>query len=347
MKKLFMLILVLGLLVGCASNKYYSFDQSNVVMIEKSVKNLDLNEFVKPHLIKGDRVLVQSIEEAKVFNNASDYSDEQLRNYWFSTSENTKMDWGTRALVEDNLISKLLESGYTSVERDPDLIWRIYNEAGNKYSISYFEDSSQRKEIQDMKLLFQDDNENSEINQAAGSPATNINVNLNMSEKDNKVISTDSEMKEVLRKETKTMKRTEIETDLLAADKILTYRVLECGVIYQELDDKDKTGEEKKRLARTRLHCRLIDAKTGVIIAAGLLENEEEDILPTDQIRNMETIHYDYYDFRLPARLNKDLPIKSEDFELKKSQKVFKKSKSKLLPIFGGIGSILLLGLLL
>ena len=83
-----------------------------------------------------------------------------------------------------------------------------------------------------------------------------------------------------------------LDTDLTASDYILSYRVLECGVVYNEYDGKrdDKEGDKPwdggiqlgrpsdmskiERSARTRLHLRLTNSKTSEIIAAGIVEND-------------------------------------------------------------------------
>ena len=71
-----------------------------------------------------------------------------------------------------------------------------------------------------------------------------------------------------------------------------------------------------KRLARTRLHCRLEDAKTGEILLAGTIENEIEDTIPKSKVSENEEIHYRFYDHTLPNMSQEtqgEMPLLSKD----------------------------------
>ena len=58
-----------------------------------------------------------------------------------------------------------------------------------------------------------------------------------------------------------------LDFNIQSADKILSYRVLECGILLES--SKNRTyrngGLDNIRHARTKLHIRVIDAKTGRI----------------------------------------------------------------------------------
>ena len=61
-----------------------------------------------------------------------------------------------------------------------------------------------------------------------------------------------------------------------------------------------------ERLARTRLHCRLTDAKTGEILNAGIVENEVIDVISKQDQNDLKEIHYKFYDHTLPNIYGED-----------------------------------------
>ena len=109
------------------------------------------------------------------------------------------------------------------------------------------------------------------------------------------------------------LKEKYIETNLNAADYILSYRVIECGVTYNNIKNEigNMNYSKVERLAITRLHCRLTNAKTSEIIAAGLLDNEIIDIINVEDIESLKEISYNYYNYTLPISSNEQLKIES------------------------------------
>ena len=90
--------------------------------------------------------------------------------------------------------------------------------------------------------------------------------------------------------------------DIQSADKILSYRVLECGILLESSRNKTygNGGYDYIRYARTKLHIRVVDVKTGQIELATILENEVQDIIPSGLAQTLSTIHFTYYDYTLP-----------------------------------------------
>ena len=91
-----------------------------------------------------------------------------------------------------------------------------------------------------------------------------------------------------------------------------------------------------ERLARTRLHCRLTNAKTSEIITAGLLDNEIIDIINVEDIESLKEISYNYYNYTLPISSNEQLKIESNkssdeknNVEKKEENDSTKKEKKK------------------
>ena len=58
----------------------------------------------------------------------------------------------------------------------------------------------------------------------------------------------------------------EFQSSLQSADKIISYRIIESGIVYN-YDNKDAGGGEVEREARTILELRLTDAKTSEILS--------------------------------------------------------------------------------
>lgn len=228
-----MLILAITIIMsGCAVKPPRfkpDFDKSNAILIEKSVKGLEIVTTIQPVVATTDKVAVVSIERP--------YTVDLPINY----------------LIEDNLIANLITAGYNVLERDADMIPRLVSEEGEKYKIvdlSRFEGAVKGGG----ELVIPD--------------------------------------------------QTEIDTQMESADKVLSYRLLECGILYEfpEGGKPVKLGEPRDvtRIARTRLYIRVTDAKTSEIKLATILENEIKDTIPSNQIGTLADIHYTYYEQAMP-----------------------------------------------
>jgi hypothetical protein len=181
------------------------FDNSNALLIEKSVNGLEIVDKIRTAVSKTEKIAVASIERP--------YTVDVPINY----------------LIEDQLIANLTTAGYHVLERDADMIPRFVSEGGTKYNV----------------------------------------VDLSLPEKS---VEGDSEV--VIPNQANT------ETQIEPADIILSYRILECGILYNEVSEGTVTmGSQRsvERLARTRLHIRVTDAKTSEIKLATILENEIKD----------------------------------------------------------------------
>ena len=104
MKKIMFYLTLLSflLLTSCANNlnTVLSYDNSNPVKIEESVQGLEISDLLPmPKEIDGT-IAVRSIE-----SNIDD-----------------RLDASLRYMVEDNLITNLIQNGYRVVERDPDVL---------------------------------------------------------------------------------------------------------------------------------------------------------------------------------------------------------------------------------
>jgi hypothetical protein len=271
--KLAVLVFVFIIFNGCASisSTKLNYDNSNPVKIEQSISGLDLTPLLQGKVVKNDLIVVRSIESV---TSAEDYF----------------LDSGVKYVIEDNLITSLLNMGYRVGERDPDIMFELSRESTEKYNLSNlsFRSSGKRK--------------TEEAKAPEGATINNFyygDMSSNTLSKSNASINEEN-IKEV------------IETDLMAATKLLTYRVLECGINYSKIElDLNNIN----RHAKTRLHCRLEDTKSGEIISSGIVENELIDKIDESKLKDLEEFHYYFYDHGLPnaGSLNNQVDNKNNE----------------------------------
>ena len=271
MQKIFTNILLLFFFTGCALKKdiIVDYKNTNPAKIEEATSGLEVAKLL-PGTNKIDgTIAVRSIEE-HIYDN---------------------LDMSVIYMIEDNLISSLIENGYRAVERDPDALNNLYKESSKNYQYSKNLNKSALLETLDLSTLTPDS--------SASCCAPNSVWDYLI--EDHKNQPTEHDLSS---------------TDLNAADYILSYRVLECGVSYKELDiEKPQKIQDNlykvERTARTRLHCRLTDSKTSEIISAGLIENHITDIIHKDDIEDLKQFPIEYYHHTLPLQnVKKSKPSK-------------------------------------
>jgi len=265
-----------------------SFDNSHAMLIENALEGLDIAKAVNPFVRSGEKLAVVSIERALTG------------------------DYPVNYIIEDNLIANLVAADYTVIERDEDLLARILYEQGDRYQrvIPDSPASILLKGIEENGMSFL---------------GTHPDGSAVMSSKD--AIDFFSKLGDFYRDMPSQVKVTN-------ADLLITYRVLECGIMVEKeaprraaaADKKDaKSGSAVvadllkvnfKREAMARIAVRIVDAKTGEIRYAGILENRAKDTLAFEQEKGMtelqflsnveqyqdylENFHYTFYDQQLP-----------------------------------------------
>jgi len=265
-----------------------SFDNSHAMLIENALEGLDIAKAVNPFVRSGEKLAVVSIERALTG------------------------DYPVNYIIEDNLIANLVAADYTVIERDEDLLARILYEQGDRYQrvIPDSPASILLKGIEENGMSFL---------------GTHPDGSAVMSSKD--AIDFFSKLGDFYRDMLSQVKVTN-------ADLLITYRVLECGIMVEKeaprraaaADKKDaKSGSAVvadllkvnfKREAMARIAVRIVDAKTGEIRYAGILENRAKDTLAFEQEKGMtelqflsnveqyqdylENFHYTFYDQQLP-----------------------------------------------
>ena len=162
--------------------------------------------------------------------------------------------------IEAQLIRELLNSGVTILERDDDLISKIISESAENYVVLRSEESSysgvSATEISGRSFgssgNFQQGNSTSYSSSVTGGGGAVAYGIENWSRTDS--------------------------TSLLSANRILSYRVLECGV-QKEVEGGSSSGypiQEIGRNARTVLDIKLINANSGEILLAERVIGVEE-----------------------------------------------------------------------
>jgi len=193
------------------------------------------------------------------------------------------LDAGVLYMIEDNLISSLIKNNYRVVERDPEGLQVLHQESTKNYR-TY--------------------NDQYGENYNADEVTVTINGETIVKQIDTETSAITNRFYE----------NEFFDTNLEASDYILSYRVLECGVVYSDYkSDKNSKMNVKfktnpadmlkiERSARTRLHVRLTNSKTSEIIAAGMLENEVVDIIEKDDLEDLKQMSYNYYHHTLPLQ---------------------------------------------
>mgnify|MGYP001189793797 CR=1 FL=1 len=264
---------------GCSVKEkmILDYEKSNPVKIEESARDLKVSDILPSSKKIDGTIAVRSIE---------DHIDSHI-------------DFSVRYLIEDNLISNLLNNGYRVVERDPDVLDNLYREESKKYLKPKADDNkSPLIEKLDLDILTPDTyliSDGEKIDSGSACCGVSDDV-FNYLIEDHKSLSSDEDEL--------------VSTGLSAADYILSYRVLECGVSYREIEDERGSGfqqvndsfegGEYERTARTRLHVRLTEAGSSEIVAAGLLEGKVEDVIKKEYATALRQIEHNYYFHTLP-----------------------------------------------
>ena len=114
MKTLCILAVYFLFIVGCASTYIQpSFEDSNQYFLEKTINQLDVAKELEGRISPKYNIALLSIED------------------------NLTLDKPIVAMIEDQIISSLIEGGFTIVERDTDVIQNIIKEGNKKYSLTF------------------------------------------------------------------------------------------------------------------------------------------------------------------------------------------------------------------
>ena len=214
-------------IVGCAPTYIQpSFEDSNQYFLEKTINQLDVGKELKGIISPKYNIALLSIED------------------------NLTLDKPIVAMIEDQIISSLIEGGYTIVERDDDVIQNLIGEKTGAYSLTF------------------------------NNPPGNITYDNITGDALNPGISF-------------------METQLNSAGILISYRILETGIVYYDIPDNK---EYEKREAMVRLHIRVHKTHTGEIVHATNLTSTLSDTLRREFVNQLEAFHYSFFPYEYPLQ---------------------------------------------
>ena len=255
--------------VGCAPTYIQpSFEDSNQYFLEKTINQLDVGKELEGRISPKYNIALLSIED------------------------NLTLDKPIVAMIEDQIISSLIEGGYTVVERDTDVIQNIIKEGDKKYS-----------------LIFQKPSQDSDsVNIIKGSLEPGINF---------------------------------IETQLSAAGALISYRILEAGIVYHEYPENKNSDI---REAMVRLHIRVHKTWTGEIVHATNLSSSLSDTVRQEFVNQLASFHYSFFPYEYPLQEKvhyqgikriKSVKIATKDEKISKTSRSVSRSQLFILPRIG------------
>lgn len=240
-------VLVLG---GCAGRMEARFEHSNQMFLEQTVDEVDIGghlraaEAVPP----GATVALVSLEKEQ-------------------TSDHPAV-----AVIEDQMIRSLLTHGYRVMERDQDLLGRLYSErSGDRFRLAYLPSDVSIASVGGLAGYAGSGLASTRI-AAGAAEATHISG---------------------LGRDTLLV----YDTQLAPADYLVSYRVLECGIVYH----KDSERKEKRE-GLVRLHMRVQRTSSGEVLMAENIAGSYEDLVRRSLLDDLAKYHYSFYSHDLPLQ---------------------------------------------
>jgi len=267
-----------------------TYEKTNASLIQKSIKDLNALENLKSYIKKSDKITIVGVEDYKT----GDYS--------------------LLATLEDEIIKEFVSEGYKVLERDNDMVYRLFSEESSNYKYMNRVKSYDKSNAYDLS--------GSSLFGSANNGTSNAYLSGNAYSKSASASYSQNNYNQ------------EYQSSLESADKIISYRVIESGIVY-DYDEKDAQMGEVEREARTILEVRLTDAKTSEILSAITLDGSANDFVQEQDVKALKEFSYRYYSHTLPKTHGN--PTKA----------TVKSAKGNPLPwVMGGLGFIVLISLL-
>jgi len=223
------------------------------------------------------------------------------------TRENDWMDKAPIAMIEDQLIKSLVENGFKVVERDEDALRNLIREGTNEnYSLSH-----------------------DQWEDAIYSPFYDQWPDV-----------TDTLPKLPFDVPDPTFQL--YETQMKGADYLVSYRVLEAGILYKKDDDINSIPPKEIREGLVRLNVRAQSTKNGEIVWVGNLQGQNDDKVEKILVSQLANFHYSYFGHKYPMQYSPEKKI----VEFQPAKKVIDPSNRKKIWI-GVVSALLLLRLLI
>jgi len=218
------------LIVGCAPIQP-TFEDSNQYFLERTIDKLNIGDEIKGKIPKGSKVAFVSIET------------------------NETLDKPIIAMIEDQMIQSLVNSGFSVVERDEEAIQKLIREGKDKYSLTYEQSTD--------GMMFE------KVTGDMVKPGVNF-----------------------------------VETQLSSADYVISYRILEAGILYRkDIDVVDSDFEKREGLVR--LHIRIQGAQSGEVKYSANLTGKLEDKVRKEFVVPLASFHYSFFPYEYPLQPKK------------------------------------------
>jgi len=188
-------------------------------------------------------------------------------------------DYSLLATLEDEIIKDFVSNGYKIYERDNDMLYRLIAEESANYKYTNRVKKFERAAAYE-----------SSSNSLFGSSNDGYN---------NTYIRGNSSKSAGAASYSQKNYNQQYQSSLKSVDKIISYRVIESGIIY-DYEEKDAGVNEVEREARTILEVRLTNAKTSEILDAVTLDGKANDFIDERDISALEHFSYKYYSHTLP-----------------------------------------------
>ena len=246
-----LIITFILIFTSCTYNRsVVTWEKSNASLIKKSINDLNVSESISKFIDKNEYLIVVGAEDE------------------------ITTDYSLLATIEDGIIKELVNNNYQILERDNDLLFRLFSEQNDNFKYI-----NKNKETENSFSYSQKSSEIASLNNFYGSSLVGATSGT----------------------EKKVNYDQYLDTRLSTADKILSYRVIESGVVYN-YNDKSLKSDEVKREARTILEAKLIDAKTSKVITAFTLDGNASDNIYSYDIDKHKDFSYKYYSHTLPKK---------------------------------------------
>ena len=247
MKNIIYILITTLLFSSCVIKQTVTYEKTNASLIQKSIKDLNTVDNLKSKISKTDKIAIVGVEDYKT----DDYS--------------------LLATLEDAIIKEFVSQGYKVLERDNDMVYRLFSEESKNY-----------KHINRVK--------GAKYGASAYSKNEDYNSYYLYGNSQASAASISSEIKNYDQ---------EFPSSLQSADKIISYRVIESGIVYDYDEKEAKTGEVERE-ARTILEVRLTDAKTSEILSAITLDGKANDFVKEEDVSALKSFSYRYYSHTFP-----------------------------------------------
>ena len=242
---LYLFIVVLFLSSCVVTAPTVTYEKTNASLIQKSIKDLNALENLKSYIKKSDKITVVGVEDYKT----GDYS--------------------LLATLEDEIIKEFVSEGYKVLERDNDMVYRLFSEESSNYKYMNRVKSYDKTNAYDLS--------GSSLFGSANDGTSNAYLSGNAYSKSASASYSQNNYNQ------------EYQSSLESADKIISYRVIESGIVY-DYDEKDAQMGEVEREARTILEVRLTDAKTSEILSAITLDGSANDFVKEQDIKALKRV---------------------------------------------------------